>query len=213
VNVGSCVSNAHIAGATIKIASIFARRNLRGNYAEIADYVHNRVGAVGVSWGAMSQKAAAIAAGFWRLGIPVVVGPHGTKYRRMLLGRADHDADWYVHDQRTGEDVYAGPAPEHLFVAAETKEEAMVLVAKLCMRPNDTTRGRAMKLTHYIDLSQRNLGTIPDDIPHYVRTTADIPVTLKGEITRILAQSDWKERPIPDPTLLTRDKPSPSKER
>ena len=213
VNVGSCVANAHIAGATIKIASVFARRNLRGNYAEIADYVHNRVGAVGVAWGAMSQKAAAIAAGFWRLGIPVVVGPHGTKYRRMLLGRADHDADWYVHDQRTGEDVYAGPAPEHLFVAAETKEEAMVLVAKLCMRPNDTTRGRAMKLTHYIDLSQRNLGTIPDDIPRYVRTTADIPVTLKGEITRILAQSDWKERPIPDPTLLSRDKPSPPKER
>ena len=78
VNVGSCVANAHIAGATIKIASIFARRNLRGNYTEIADYVHNRVGAVGVAWGAMSQKAAAIASGFWRLGIPVVVGPHGT---------------------------------------------------------------------------------------------------------------------------------------
>ena len=108
MNVGSCVANAHIAGATIKIASIFARRNLRGNYAEIADYVHNRVGAVGVAWGAMSQKAAAIASGFWRLGIPVV-GPHGTRYRRMLLGRADHEADWDVHDQRTGEDVYAGP--------------------------------------------------------------------------------------------------------
>jgi acetyl-CoA decarbonylase/synthase complex subunit alpha len=206
VNVGSCVANAHIAGATIKIASIFARRNLRGNYAEIADYVHNRVGAVGVAWGAMSQKAAAIASGFWRLGIPVVVGPHGTKYRRMLLGRADHDEDWYVHDQRTGEKVYAGPAPEHLFVAAETKEEAMVLVAKLCMRPNDTTRGRAMKLTHYIDLFQRHHGALPDDIPRYIRTTADIPVTLKGEITRILAQSDWKERPIPDPTLLGRDR-------
>ncbi|MFZ1898163.1 CO dehydrogenase/acetyl-CoA synthase complex subunit alpha [Methanoregula sp.] len=213
VNVGSCVANAHIAGATIKIASIFARRNLRGNYAEIADYVHNRVGAVGVAWGAMSQKAAAIASGFWRLGIPVVVGPHGTKYRRMLLGRADHEADWYVHDQRTGEDVYAGPAPEHLFVAAETKEEAMVLVAKLCMRPNDTSRGRAMKLTHYIDIYQRNHGTIPDDIPPYIRTTADIPVTLKGEILRILAQSDWKERPIPDPTLLAHDMPAPQEER
>ncbi|HNX17874.1 MAG TPA: CO dehydrogenase/acetyl-CoA synthase complex subunit alpha [Methanoregula sp.] len=213
VNVGSCVANSHIAGATIKIASVFAHRNLRGNYAEIADYVYNRVGAVGVAWGAMSQKAAAIAAGFWRLGIPVVVGPHGTKYRRMLLGRADHDEDWYVHDQRTGEDVYAGPAPEHLFVAAETQKEAMVLIAKLCMRPNDTSRGRAMKLTHYIDLSQRNFGTIPDDIPRYVRTPADIPVTLKGEITRILEQSGWKERPIPDPTLLKRNKPETRQER
>lgn len=77
VNVGSCVANSHIAGAAIKIASIFAKRNLRGNYEEIADYVLNRVGAVGVAWGAMSQKAASIASGCWRLGIPVVVGQIG----------------------------------------------------------------------------------------------------------------------------------------
>ncbi|MFA5332355.1 MAG: CO dehydrogenase/acetyl-CoA synthase complex subunit alpha [Methanoregula sp.] len=202
VNVGSCVANAHIAGAAIKIASIFARKELRGNYAEIADYVYTRVGAVGVAWGAMSQKAAAIASGFWRLGIPVVVGPHGTKYRRMLLGRADRDEDWYVHDQRSGEDVYAGPVPEHLFCAAETKEEAMVLVAKLCMRPNDTTKGRSMKLTHYIDLHRRNFGAIPDDIPRFIRTKADIPLTMKDEISRILSTSGWSERPIPDPTIL-----------
>ncbi|MHA2004908.1 MAG: CO dehydrogenase/acetyl-CoA synthase complex subunit alpha, partial [Candidatus Thorarchaeota archaeon] len=105
VNVGSCVANSHIAGAAIKIAAIFAKRNLRGNYAEIADYIHNRVGAVGISWGAMSQKAAAIAAGFWRLGVPVIVGPHGSKYRRMLMGRADRDRDWVVWDARTGDRV------------------------------------------------------------------------------------------------------------
>jgi acetyl-CoA decarbonylase/synthase complex subunit alpha len=152
----------------------------------------------------MSQKAAAIAAGFWRLGVPVVVGPHGTKYRRMLLGRADHDKDWYVNDRRSGEPVYVGPAPEHLFFAAETKEEAMVMVSKLCMRPNDTTKGRAIKLTHYIDLHKRMFGTIPDDIPRYVRTMTDVPVTMKEEVARILMQADWKERPIPDPTLLSR---------
>jgi len=202
VNVGSCVANAHIAGAAIKIASIFARRNLRGNYEEIADYVYNRVGAVGVAWGAMSQKAAAIASGFWRLGIPVVVGPHGTKYRRMLLGRADRKEDWYVHDRRTGEKVYTGPVPEHLFFAAETKEEAMVMVAKLCMRPNDTSKGRAIKLTHYIDLHKRYFGTTPSDVPLFVRTMSDIPVTMKKEIQEILKKQDWKETVIPDPSML-----------
>jgi acetyl-CoA decarbonylase/synthase complex subunit alpha len=150
----------------------------------------------------MSQKAAAIASGFWRLGIPVVVGPHGTKYRRMLLGRADHDEDWYVHDRRTGEQVYVGPVPEHLFFAAETKEEAMVMVAKLCMRPNDTSKGRAIKLTHYIDLHKRQFGTIPDDIPLYVRTLTDVPITMKEEIVKILDSWGWKENTIPDPTLL-----------
>ena len=152
----------------------------------------------------MSQKAAAIASGFWRLGVPVVVGPHGSKYRRMFLGRKDREEDWYVYDARTGEKVYVGPTPEHLFYAAETKEEAMVMIAKLCMRPNDTTKGRAIKLTHYIDLSRRLYGVIPDDVHLFIRTMADIPITMKDEIVKILEGKGWKEKKIPDPTLLPR---------
>ena len=204
LNVGSCVSNPHIAGAAIKIASIFAKRNLRGNYEEIADYIHNRVGAVGLAWGAMSQKAASIASGFWRLGVPVVVGPHGSKYRRMLLGRADKKEDWYVYDARTGEKVYVGPTPEHLFTTAETKEEVMVMLAKLCLRPNDTTKGRSMKLTHYIDLHKRYYGVMPDDIHLFIRNKMDIPITMKPEILKILEEKGWEETKIPDPTLLKR---------
>jgi acetyl-CoA decarbonylase/synthase complex subunit alpha len=204
LNVGSCVSNPHIAGAAIKIASIFAKRSLRGNYEEIADYILNRVGAVGVAWGAMSQKAASIASGFWRLGIPVIVGPHGSKYRRMLLGRKDREEDWEVFDARTGENVYVGPTPEHLFCAVETKEEAIVAIAKFCMRPNDTSRGRAIKLTHYIDLHKRLYGALPDDIHLFVRTTTDIPITMKDEIVERLKLKGWKENRIPDPTLLPR---------
>ncbi len=204
LNVGSCVSNPHIAGAAIKIASIFAKRKLRANYEEIADYILNRVGAVGLAWGAMSQKAASIASGFWRLGVPVVVGPHGSKYRRMLLGRKDIEEDWYVYDARTGDKVFAGPAPEHLFTTAETKEEAIVMMAKLCMRPNDTTKGRAIKLTHYIDLHKRLYGIMPDDIHLFVRNNADIPITMKDEIIKVLEEKGWKERRIPDPTLLPR---------
>jgi len=204
LNVGSCVANSHIAGVAIKIASIFAKRKLRANYEEIADYILNRVGAVGVAWGAMSQKAASIASGFWRLGVPVIVGPHGSKYRRMLLGRKDKEEDWYVYDARTGDKVYAGPTPEHLFTTAETKEEAMVLIAKLVMRPNDTTKGRAIKLTHYVDLHRRLYGVMPDDIHLFVRNKADIPITMKEEFLKILEEKGWKEMRIPDPTLLPR---------
>jgi len=204
LNVGSCVSNPHIAGAAIKIANIFAKRQLRSNYEEIADYIHNRVGAVGVAWGAITQKAASIASGFWRLGVPVIVGPHGSKYRRMLLGRKDLEEGWFVYDARSGERVYAGPAPEHLFYTAETKEEAMVMIAKLCMRPNDTTKGRAIKLTNYIDLHRRFYGIMPDDLHLFVRREADIPITMKNVILATLEKEGWRERVIPDPTLLSR---------
>lgn len=204
LNVGSCVANSHIAGAAVKIASIFAKRNLRGNYEEIADYILNRVGAVGLAWGAYSQKAAAIASGCWRMGVPVIVGPHGSKYRRMLLGRKENEEDWYAYDARTGDKVYVGPTPEHLFTTAETKEEAIVMIAKLCMRPNDTTKGRAIKLSHYIDLHKRHYGVMPDDIHLYVRNKMDIPLTMKSEILKVLEEKKWEEKRIPDPTLLPR---------
>jgi len=202
VNVGSCVSNPHIAGAAIKIAAIFAKRNLRGNYAEIADYIHNRVGAVGISWGAMSQKAASIASGFWRLGVPVIVGPHGSKYRRMLLGKAEDEQAWTVYDARTGERVVTAPGPEHLFYAAETVAEANVMTAKLCIRPNDTSKGRSIKLSHYIDIHENSYGFFPDDVWKYIRRETDIPITLKDKILAQMKENKWKEKPIPDPTLL-----------
>jgi acetyl-CoA decarbonylase/synthase complex subunit alpha len=206
VNVGSCVSNSHITGAAIKIANIFAKRSLRGNYEEIADYIYNRVGAVGLAWGAMSQKAASIAAGCWRLGIPVIVGPHGSKYRRMLLGSKENEDDWKVFNARDGEKEYIGPAPEHLFYAAETMEEALVMIAKLVMRPNDTNKGRAVKLSHYIDLHKKYYGGMPDDLHLFVRRAQDIPFTMKDEIMKLLDEKGWEEDKIaiPDPTLLDR---------
>ena len=204
VNVGSCVANAHISAAAIKIASIFAKRRLRANYEEIADYIHNRIGALGIAWGAMSQKAFAIAAGCWRLGIPVLLGPHGSKYRRMLLGRKDLEEVWYVIDARTGERVYVGPTPEHLFSTAETVEEAVIMIPKLCMRPADTTKGRGIKLTNYIDLHKRIYGTLPDDLHMFVRSIADVPIPMKDEVMAFLQEKGWKEGIIPDPTLLPR---------
>ncbi|MFB2623320.1 CO dehydrogenase/acetyl-CoA synthase complex subunit alpha [Methanothermobacter marburgensis] len=205
VNMGSCVSNAHISGAAIKIANIFAQKPLEGNFEEIADYILNRVGACGVAWGAYSQKAAAIATGVNRWGIPVVLGPHGSKYRRLFLGRADDEEKWKLNDLRTGEVIEGEPAPEHLLYAAENREEATVMVAKLCIRPTDTPKGRQMKLSNYIDLHKKYFGTIPDDIDRFIRTEKDIPIVYKRDIMKILEEKNWKPRQLPkEPSLLER---------
>jgi len=200
-NLGSCVSNSHIYGAAIKVARIFAKRNIRANFEEIADYILNRIGACGLAWGAYSQKAAAIATAANRFGIPAVVGPHGSKYRRAFLGRPYNDEDWMVYDVRTGEKVRIEPAPQDLLVAAETIEEAIPLMAKLCFRPNDTTQGRSIKLTHYIDLSLKYLKRMPDDWHLFVRTEADLPLARKDELLKILEDKhgwkiDWSKKKI-----------------
>ena len=116
-----------------------------------------------------------------------------TPSERHILGRH------YLNDK-----VNAGPAPEHLFQTVETPQEAMVQIAKLCMRPNDTWKGRSGKLSHYIDLHKRRYGVMPPDIQLFIRTPADIPITMKDEIKEILKVKGWKETTIPDPTLLPR---------
>jgi acetyl-CoA decarbonylase/synthase complex subunit alpha len=204
VNIGSCVANSHITGAAIKIANIFAALPLRGNYEVMADYVLNRVGAVGVAWGAYSQKAASIATGCNRLGIPVILGPHSSKYRRLYLSRKEED-DWRVMDARKKEIVDTGePSPEHLAYVCETKEKAMVTIPKLCIRKNDTPQGRAIKLNHYISLHKKYMGGgLPEDIQFFVRRDPDIPLVYKKEVREYLQKIGWKPRePVGLPTLI-----------
>jgi len=203
VNVGSCVANAHITGAAMKVANIFAKRPLRENFEEIADYIMNRLGAVGLVWGTYSQKAVSIGAGVMRLGIPVIWGPSGIKYRRELL--SDENTDWSVFDTR-GEGKYdVGPVPEHLSYVAKTKEEVMMLVPKLCLRASDGFKGRQIKLAHYIDLHKKVHGKLPEDLHRFVRTEADIPLTQKEELMDVLNKQGWKPvEKTPDPTLVRR---------
>ena len=204
VNVGSCVANSHISGAAIKIANIFAALPLRANYEVMADYVLNRVGAVGIAWGAYSQKAAAIGTGFNRLGVPVILGPHSSKYRRLYLSRKDED-EWKVMDARKRQIVETGePSPEHLAYVCETKEKAMVMIPKLCIRKNDTPQGRGIKLNHYISLYKKYMGGgLPEDLPLYVRRDADIPIVYKKEVKAYLTEIGWKPKePVGLPTLI-----------
>ncbi len=203
-NVGSCVANSHISGAAIKIANIFAALPLRANYEVMADYVLNRVGACGVAWGAYSQKAASIGTGCNRLGIPVILGPHSSKYRRLYLSRKEED-DWRVMDARKREIVDSGePSPEHLAYVCETKEKAMVTIPKLCIRKNDTPQGRAIKLNHYISLYKKYMGGgLPEDLHLFVRRDPDIPLVYKKEVRAYFQEIGWQPKePVGLPTLI-----------
>ena len=203
INVGSCVSNSHIVGAAIKVASIFARVPLRGNFEAVADYILNRIGACGLAWGAYSQKATSIATGCNRWGIPVVLGPHGAKYKRLLVSDKE-GTDWHIKDARTGEIVDADDrCPEHLITVVESRERALVEIAKLCIRRNDTHQGRQVKLHNYIDFYRKYMGTLPDDLPNFVRKPADVPLVYKREVMKFLKEKGWNPKPfISNPTII-----------
>lgn len=204
-NVGSCVANSHILGAAIKVATIFAHRNHRANWDDIADYILSKVGACGVAWGAYSQKAASIATGVNRLGVPVVVQPHSVMYRRSFVSRADKPEDWQVIDARDGSKVTIEPAPEHMLYIAESKEEALLEMAKLCFRPSDNSIGRGIKLYHYCDIGMKYFGKIPDDWYVYVRHASEVPLKVgnidKNTLMKELEEKhgwkiDWKAQKI-----------------
>ena len=201
LNTGSCVSNAHISGTAHKVAGIFAGRNLSGNLAEIADYTLNRVGAVGLAWGAYSQKAAAIGTGCNMYGIPAVLGPHSGKYRRALIAKTYDDSKWKVYDSRNCSELEIPPSPEFLITTAETWQEATVMMAKNCIRPSDNNMGRSIKLTHWFELSEKYLGILPDDWWKFVRHEADLPLSRRENLLKRLEaehgwQIDWKKKKI-----------------
>ncbi|MDI6730086.1 MAG: 4Fe-4S dicluster domain-containing protein [Candidatus Altarchaeum sp.] len=226
INVGSCVSNSHITGAAMKVANIFAKRNLRANFEEIADYILNRVGAVGLVWGAMSSKAVSIGNGVNRLGIPVILGPQGIKYRKELIGDVENPYEnnseifdygqknlgllnrWKVYNTTNGEIFDSESAPLHLSYAVKIKEEAMILISKLTLRPSDNTKGRSIKLSHYIDIYRTYAGkgknAFPDDLDKFIRVEGDIPMAMSDEIKEILKGNNWKPRKIADPTIVRR---------
>ncbi|MHC1567721.1 MAG: CO dehydrogenase/acetyl-CoA synthase complex subunit alpha [Candidatus Syntropharchaeia archaeon] len=198
INVGSCVANSHIISAGIRLGSVFGRRILRANFAEAADYNLNKIPACGIAWGAMSQKAHAIATACNRFGIPVIVGPQGSKYRRLYLGKREDKESFCVKDVREGEKRYQGCVPEHLLYAAETKEEAIVLTWKLCIRHNDVVDGRQARVGNYILAHRKYFGTIPDDLDVLIRTKEEIPPSMKEEILPILEKKGWKPVEAPD---------------
>ena len=203
INMGPGCAAAHISGAAIKIVSIFAALPLRANYEVVADYILNRVGACGLAWGACGEEELALATGCNRLGIPIIVGPNCIKYGRLYLSDPGN-TDWSVMDGREKKGVDTGePSPEHLINLLADKGSAIVALAKLCMRRNDTPQGRATKLTHYIGLHKQYFGKLPGDVHLFVRKASDIPIFFKKELQAHLNEAGWKEKPVLSlPTLV-----------
>jgi CO dehydrogenase/acetyl-CoA synthase alpha subunit len=194
INLGGCAATSHIAGMAIKLISNFAKLPLRANYEVAADYTLNRIGVAAIAWGS-TPRLTATAAGFVRMGAPVIVGP-GAKAGRLLQGAADEK--WTVTDGRTGLAADTGePSPGALVSVVANRAEALVAAARACLRRNDTPQGRQVKLAHYISLHKQMAGgALPPDIALFVRKSSDIPIFNKKEVLARLQETGWAEKPV-----------------
>jgi len=111
--------------------------------------------------------------------------------------------DLKIIDASDGSEIYS--ELQHLLVACETVEEASPMIAERCFPSTDTDRGRSIKMTHYIDLSQKYLNTHPPDWHLFVRTATDLPAARRTELLKKLEDEqgwaiDWeRERIIEGP--------------
>ncbi|MEW5760171.1 MAG: 4Fe-4S dicluster domain-containing protein [Candidatus Thermoplasmatota archaeon] len=194
INLGSCISGAHAIGSAIKISSILSMKPYE--FIGIADYIINRIGAVLVLFGSFHQKALATAMGAIRWGIPVLWGSIGEKLNFSLKS----DKNLKIYDKRAKEIVNCEPAPQELFSVASSLDDAKVKIAKLCIRPNDTIKGRKIKLSNYIELNKKVYGTIPEDLWLFTRALNELPKN--KEFYHLLEKKNWSKKRIPDPTLI-----------
>lgn len=197
LNCGSCSALSHIARGFYKYTHVIARTPMRANYTEQADYIYGKLPCAVIMWGPVSEQMYAAAAGFARMGVTVVMGPHGSKYNRFFLGNTEDRSKWWCYDGFTGKKHEVEPCPPHLIVPVETKEEALVMVTRLLFRTNDFRDGRISKFDSYLTMYEDYFKDLPEDFNLYVRADAELPWTRKHKLLRILKEKyGWETDPV-----------------
>ncbi|MDP6495650.1 MAG: hypothetical protein QGI09_09610, partial [Dehalococcoidia bacterium] len=192
VNIGECSAACHCLGGDTKLTVVAGRVTYRANYLEIIDRLLNKWPTVVILWGATSERFAALAAGWVRAGIPVIVGPSSQELvDQFRLG--DHlDAEkWWLYDSVQGTKLYVEPAKRHLLLPVSSKEEAINMAVKLMINPCDLWIMREAKIMHYVDSFRLLDRQLPDDWQYYARHPLELTTRLRFKLLRDLERKGW----------------------
>jgi len=138
LNLGSKSAGVHLIENLIIKASERIGEIPVGNFDKIAEYIRNKFNIVGIFLGSTTQEDFSISNGVMRLGIPVIFGSQGIKFRREFRGDiiVDYSKDDYngnyneifkTHPQKN----FSFP---HLCISAKTKDEIITLIPKMVIR-------------------------------------------------------------------------------
>jgi acetyl-CoA decarbonylase/synthase complex subunit alpha len=186
VNCGGCSADTHIMASMFKFAQLGGGISAKANFDQVADYSLNRAPFAVIIWGPASDKMMAKASGFARVGAPVVIGPSGFKFARMLVGNKYKRADWTMYDGLDGSVREIDPSPPHLIFPVETKEEAVTMAIKLCFTTCALREPRLSTIDNYTEIHQKYFHQLPDDWTYYLRSPLELHVMKRMRFLKIL---------------------------
>jgi acetyl-CoA decarbonylase/synthase complex subunit alpha len=192
-NCGGCSAQALGASAPFyKLGYIAFRNPYKSALAQQADFVY-RFAAVVIMWGPATDIAYAVVAGHIRAGIPVIVGPYGSKFKRYLLGNKYDRSKWWMLHGNTGDKGETEPTPEHMLIPVETVDEAIALVPKLSFTTQEMDVSRQNKFDLYLNAYKKRFGEWPDDWHLFVKKETEMPMTKKAKMLRLLEEEQGWE--------------------
>lgn len=187
VNCGGCAAQVHIIDSFSKVVRLGGAVTHYANFIEAADYAYNRICYAAVLWGMQPDRMYTLANAYAQRGVPVIVGPYSAfDYPRFLPGNAYDRSKWQVFQGMTGAEREMEPAPHHLIIPVETREEAVAMAIKLMARPSDRRDSRFSTLEGYLGLYQRFFGELPEDWYLFVRSEQELPLRLRVKLLNIL---------------------------
>ena len=186
VNCGGCSADTHIMASMFKFAQLGGGISIKANFDQAADYSLNRAPFAVIIWGPASDKMLVKASGFARVGAPVVIGPSGFKFSRMLAGNKYDRSTWSMYDGLTGDAREVDPSPPHLIFPVETKEEAVTMAIKLCFTTCALRDPRLSTIDNYTEIHEKYFGELPDDWTFYLRSALELHVMKRMRLLKIL---------------------------
>lgn len=191
---GGCSACSHILDQALKWSRTGSAISHYANFTETADTVHNIIAPTLIVWGALPERMYAIIAAWVRGGLAVVVGPEsGFTLNRALPGNKWDGDRWTINMTWTHEKRMTEPAPKHMLIPVETKEEAITMAANLMSRPTGIRDFRQIQLETYMDLFTMYFGEFPDDWNLFVRSDWELPLRYKSRmLTELRENHGWE---------------------
>ncbi|MDY7031787.1 MAG: hypothetical protein SVY10_07750 [Thermodesulfobacteriota bacterium] len=188
-NIGGCSSQGMpMTSPTYKLGYLGYRCPYKATFEMLSDFMI-KWPAILILWGPATDVMYTIAAAHARSSIKVIVGPHGSNFKRYLTGnKYDRSKWWSLHGLENYKKEIE-PLPENLIYPVETKEEAVALTYKMCMGFQEFETTRMGKFDLWLNAYKKWFGkTMPDDWHLFVKRDVELPFTKKAKMLRLLAE-------------------------